>query len=115
MQTLPVSGVIVVYTPQDLTAMIVKKAVRMAQKMDKPIIGVVENMSYLYVEEIDKKIELFGKSQGDEMAKAANAPLLGQLPIDPNLAKLCDAGAIEGYDSEFINSVGKAIIKATAK
>ena len=115
MQTLPVSGVIVVYTPQDLTAMIVKKAVRMAQKMDKPIIGVVENMSYLYVEEIDKKIELFGKSQGDEMAKAANAPLLGKLPIDPNLAKLCDAGSIEGYDSEFIDNVGKAIIKATKK
>jgi Mrp family chromosome partitioning ATPase len=115
MQTLPVSGVIVVYTPQDLTAMIVKKAVRMAQKMDKPIIGVVENMSYLYVEEIDKKIELFGKSQGEEMAKAANAPLLGQLPIDPNLAKLCDAGSIEGYDSEFIDNVGKAIIKATQK
>ncbi len=115
MQTLPVSGVIVVYTPQDLTAMIVKKAVRMAQKMDKPIIGVVENMSYLYVEELDKRIELFGKSQGEEMAKAANAPLLGKLPIDPNLAKLCDAGSIEGYDSEFIDSVGKAIIKATQK
>ena len=115
MQTLPVSGVIVVYTPQDLTAMIVKKAVRMAQKMDKPIIGVVENMSYLYVEELDKKIELFGKSQGEEMAKAANAPLLGKLPIDPNLAKLCDAGSIEGYDSEFIDNVGKAIIKATKK
>jgi Mrp family chromosome partitioning ATPase len=115
MQTLPVSGVIIVYTPQDLTAMIVKKAVRMAQQMEKPIIGVVENMSYLYVEEIDKKIELFGKSQGEEMAKAANAPLLGQIPIDPNLAKLCDAGSIEGYDNEFIDTVGKAIIKATKK
>jgi len=115
MQTLPVSGVIVVYTPQDLTTMIVKKAVRMAQQMNKPILGVVENMSYLYVEEIEKKIELFGKSQGEEMAKAANAPLLGQLPIDPNLAKLCDAGAIEGYDSEFIDNVGKAIITAIEK
>lgn len=115
MQTLPVSGVIIVYTPQDLTAMIVKKAVRMAQQMEKPIIGVVENMSYLYVEEIDKKIELFGKSQGEEMAKAANAPLLGQIPIDPNLAKLCDAGSIEGYDNEFIDNVGKAITKATEK
>jgi hydrogenase maturation protease len=115
MQTLPVSGVIIVYTPQDLTAMIVKKAVRMAQQMEKKIIGVVENMSYLYVEEIDKKIELFGKSQGEEMAKAANAPLLGQIPIDPNLAKLCDAGSIEGYDNEFIDNVGKAIIKATEK
>lgn len=115
MQTLPVSGVIIVYTPQDLTAMIVKKAVRMAQQMNKPIIGVVENMSYLYVEEIDKKIELFGKSQGEDMAKAANAPLLGQLPIDPNLARLCDAGSIERYDSEFIDNVGKTIIKATEK
>ncbi len=115
MQTLPISGVIVVYTPQDLTAMIVKKALRMAQQMEKPILGVVENMSYLYVEEIDKKIELFGKSQGEEMSKAANAPLLGQLPIDPNLARLCDAGSIEGYDSEFIDNIGKVIVKSTAK
>ncbi|UCD09131.1 MAG: Mrp/NBP35 family ATP-binding protein [Dehalococcoidales bacterium] len=115
MQTLPVSGVIMVYTPQDLTAMIVKKAVRMAQQMDKPILGVVENMSYLYVEEIDKRIEVFGKSQGEEMVKATNTPLLGQLPIDTNLAKLCDAGSIEGYDSEFIENVGKTIIKATEK
>ena len=72
-------------------------------------------MSNLYVEEIDKKIELFGKSQGQDMAKAANAPLLGQLPIDPNLAKLCDTGSIEGYDSEFIDNIGPAIIKATKK
>jgi Mrp family chromosome partitioning ATPase len=112
MQTLPVTGVIVVYTPQDLTAMIVKKAVRMAQQMDKPILGVVENMSYLYVEEIDKKIELFGKSQGDDMAKTANAPLLGQLPIDPALATLCDAGSIESYDNEIINKIGESISKS---
>jgi Mrp family chromosome partitioning ATPase len=109
MQTLPISGVIIVFTPQDLTTMVVKKAVKMAQQMGKPILGVVENMSYLYVPEIDKKIELFGKSRGEEMAQAANAPLLGQLPIDPALAKLCDDGDIERYDGEIIARLGKSL------
>jgi len=104
MQTLPISGIIIVFTPQDLTTMVVRKAVRMAQQMGKPILGVVENMSYLYVPEIDKKIELFGKSRGEEMAHAAHAPLLGQLPMDPALAKLCDEGNIELYDSEIYNA-----------
>jgi hydrogenase maturation protease len=104
MQQIPISGVIIVFTPQDLTAMVVRKAVKMAQQMGKPILGVIENMSYLYVPEIDKKIELFGKSRGEEMAKAAGAPLLGQLPIDPELAKLCDEGNIERYDSEVYNA-----------
>ena len=80
--------------------MVVRKAVKMARQMGKPILGVVENMSYLYVPEIDKKIELFGKSRGEEMARAAEAPLLGQLPIDPELAKLCDEGNIERYNAE---------------
>lgn len=104
MQSLPISGVLIVFTPQDLTAMVVRKAVKMAQQMGKPILGVIENMSYLYVPEIDKKIALFGKSRGDEMAKAANAPLLGQLPIDPELARLCDEGNIERYNSEIYNA-----------
>jgi len=112
MQSLPVSGVVIVYTPQNLVDMIVKKAVRMAQKMDKQILGVIENMSYLYVPEIDKKIEVFGKSPGEEMARVANAPLLGQLPIDPELAKLCDEGNIERYDSEIIEKLGNSIIKS---
>jgi len=112
MQTLPITGIIIVFTPQDLTTMIVKKAVNMAQQMGKPILGVVENMSYLYVPEIDKKIELFGKSRGEEMAKAAHAPLLGQLPIDPALAKLCDEGNIERYDAEIIARLGQALSQA---
>jgi Mrp family chromosome partitioning ATPase len=111
MQSFPISGVIIVFTPQDLTAMIVRKAVKMAQKMDKPVLGVVENMSYLYIPEIDKNIELFGKSRGKEMSKAAGAPLLGQLPVDPELAKLCDEGNIENYGAEIINSLGKSIPK----
>ncbi len=81
----------------------------MAQKMDKPVLGVVENMSYFYVPEIDKRIELFGRSRGEEMAQAANAPLLGQLPIDPELAKLCDEGDIERYDAEIMNSLGQSL------
>ena len=109
MQTLPISGVIIVFTPQDLTAMIVRKAVNMAQKMSKPVLGVVENMAYLYVAEIDKKIELFGKSRGEEMAKTSQAPLLGQLPIDPELAKLCDEGNIERYDNGIINKLGQSL------
>ncbi|MFC1990042.1 P-loop NTPase [Chloroflexota bacterium] len=112
MQTLPVSGIIIVFTPQDLTAMVVRKAVNMARQMGKPILGVVENMSYLYVPEIDKKIEIFGRSRGEEMAKAARAPLLGQLPIDPKLAKLCDEGNIERYDSGIMTSLGESIRQA---
>jgi Mrp family chromosome partitioning ATPase len=109
MQSLPISGVIIVFTPQDLTAMIVKKAVKMAQQMNKPVLGVVENVSYLYVPEINKKVEIFGKSRGEEMALASGAPLLGQLPIDPNLAKLCDEGLIERYDSKIVDKIGESI------
>jgi Mrp family chromosome partitioning ATPase len=112
MQTLPVSGVIIVFTPQDLTTMIVRKAVKMAQKMNKKVVGVVENMSYLYLPELGKKIEVFGKSRGMEMATAAGAPLLGQLPIDPALAKLCDEGNIERYDAELVGSLGKALARS---
>jgi hydrogenase maturation protease len=113
MQTLPITGIIIVFTPQDLTTMVVRKAVKMTQKMGKPILGVVENMSYLYVPEIDKRIELFGRSRGEEMAHAANAPLIGQLPIDPELAKLCDEGNIERYDSDIMARLGESIRQAT--
>jgi hydrogenase maturation protease len=109
MQSFPVSGVIIVFTPQDLVEMIVKKAVKMAQQMQKRVLGVVENMSYLYVPEIDKKIEIFGKSRAEEMARTANAPLLGQLPIDPELATLCDEGNIERYDGEIVTELGEAL------
>ncbi|MFC2020833.1 P-loop NTPase [Chloroflexota bacterium] len=109
MQTLPVSGVIIVFTPQDLTAMIVRKAVRMAQKMDKTVLGVVENMSYLYIPEIDKNIEIFGKSRAEEMTQTTGAPLLGQLPIDPELARLCDEGNIESYEGEIVAKLGESI------
>jgi len=112
MQLFPISGVIIVFTPQDLVEMIVRKTVNMAQKMDKPVLGVVENMSYFLLPDSGKRIELFGSSKGQEMAKVARAPLLGQLPIDPELAKLCDEGNIERYDSETLSSFGEAFIQA---
>ncbi|MFC2062688.1 P-loop NTPase [Chloroflexota bacterium] len=112
MQTLPVSGVIIVFTPQDLTAMIVKKAVRMAQQMEKRVLGVVENMSYLHTPETGKNVEIFGKSRAVEMSRATNAPLLGKIPIDPELARLCDEGNIESYESEIINHLGESLPRA---
>lgn len=114
MQTLPLTGIIIVFTPQDLTMMVVRKAMNMARQMGKPILGVVENMSYLYVPEIDRRIELFGRSRGEEMAKAAHAPLLGQLPIDPTLAKLCDEGNIEHYDAEIMAKLGESLSQVTS-
>jgi len=110
MQSFPISGVIVVFTPQDLVEMIVRKAVNMARKMEKRVLGVVENMSYLYVPEIDKRMEIFGPSRGEEMARATNAPLLAQLPIDPLLARLCDEGNIESYDDEVVARMGEALV-----
>jgi Mrp family chromosome partitioning ATPase len=115
MQQLPISGIIIVFTPQDLTTMVVRKAVKMARQMSKPIIGVVENMSYLYVPEIDKKMEIFGKSRGEEMAQAAGAPLLGQLPLDPELAKLCDEGNIELYNSDMYNTFAQKLSGVLSK
>lgn len=112
MQTLPLSGVIIAFTPQELATMVVRKAVQMAQKMNIPIKGVVENMSYFLLPDSGKRIELFGRSKGQEMAKAAGAPLLGQFPIDPELAQLCDEGNIERYDSEELNSFAEAFLKA---
>lgn len=114
MQSMPLSGVIIVSTPQGLVEMIVKKAVDMAQKMNKPILGIVENMSYFYVPELKKKYELFGESKAESLARAAQAPLLGQLPIDPELARLCDNGDIEHYSGESAASLGKALLDSIA-
>jgi Mrp family chromosome partitioning ATPase len=115
LQSLPVSGVVIVFSPQELAAMVVRKAVQMCQQMSIPIIGVVENMSYLVLPDSGKRLEVFGKSRAEDMAKAAGAPLLAQLPIDPELAKLCDDGDLEQYDSPLIAGFGKAFVDATSK
>jgi Mrp family chromosome partitioning ATPase len=112
MQSLPLTGVVVVSSPQELAAMVVRKAVQMAQKMSVPILGVVENMSYLQLPDSGKRIEIFGKSKAKEMAKTVGAPLLGQLPIDPDLARLCDEGNIERYESTALTGLADAFLKA---
>ena len=112
MQTVPLSGVIAVFTPQDLTEMIVKKAVKMARKMDVRVLGVIENMSYLLLPGTGEKLEIFGSSKGEEMAKASEAPLLGQLPIDPQLARLCDEGNIEKYRSDALSEIVENVVIA---
>ncbi len=94
-QSLPLNGIVIVSTPQELASMIVRKAISMAQQAHSRILGVVENMSYLYLGDIDRKIAVFGPSRGAELARDAGAPLLAQIPIDPNLAALCDSGHIE--------------------
>ncbi len=110
MQIVPLSGVVAVFTPQDLTEMIVMKAVRMAQKMNVHVLGVVENMSYLLLPETGKKLEIFGRSKGEDMATASGAPLLGSLPIDPELARLCDAGEIEKYSSDAMSEISANLV-----
>jgi Mrp family chromosome partitioning ATPase len=105
-QKLPVSGLIIVSTPQELASMIVKKAVSMAKMTNSRILGVVENMSYLYLEDSKQRMEVFGPSRGEELALAAGAPLLAEIPIDPGLAKTCDEGRIEEYSSD----IGEQIV-----
>ena len=111
MQMLPVSGVVIVLSPQELAAMVVKKAIRMAKQMNVPILGVVENMSYFTLPDTGKRLELFGKSRGQEMAQIAGAPLLAQIPIDPQLAQLCDEGKIERYSSDIFDSLSQNFIQ----
>lgn len=112
MQSLPVSGVVIVFSPQELAAMVVKKALKMANQMEIPVVGVVENMSYFTLPDTGKRLELFGKSRSDEMAKTAGAPLLAQIPIDPELARLCDEGEIERYSAEVFDTLSKNFIQA---
>jgi hybrid cluster-associated redox disulfide protein len=98
LQRLPVEGVVIVSTPQQLAAMVVTKAIRLAQRMQVPILGIVENMAYVTVPG-GAPMEIFGPSQGPRLVAESGAPLLGRLPIDPELTALVDAGRVEEYQS----------------
>jgi Mrp family chromosome partitioning ATPase len=112
MQSLPLFGIVIVFTPQELASMVVRKAINMTRdSMHIPILGVVENMSYLTIPGTEKVIEIFGKSRAEEMARVAGAPLLGRFPIDPELARICDDGEIESYNSDALNSFAESLIK----
>ena len=102
-QSLPLDGIIVVTSPQELVSMIVAKALNMANMMNIPVLGLVENMSYLECPDCGKKIEVFGKSHLDEVAAEKNLNILARLPIDPSFASLCDAGRIEDFEGNWLN------------
>ncbi len=108
-QSIPVDGIIVVSTPQDLVSMIVEKAVKMANLMDVPVLGLIENMSYVKCPDCGKQIEVFGKSHAEEVCERLSVPLISRLPLDPVFASLCDRGTIELYENALIDSVADKI------
>lgn len=110
-QSLPVDGVIIVTSPQDLVSMIVAKAVKMANMMHIPVLGFVENYSYLRCPDCGKKISVFGKSHLDEIAAQFDLPILARLPIDPAVAEAYDNGQMETVNTEALSAAVEAIEK----
>jgi len=108
-QSLPVDGVVIVTSPQDLVSMIVNKAVKMAQMMHIPVLGFVENYSYLECPDCGKKINVFGKSHLDEIAAEHQLPVLARLPIDPAVAEAFDGGMMESVNTDALEDTLKAI------
>ena len=111
-QSLPVDGIVIVTSPQDLVGMIVSKAVKMANMMHIPVLGFVENYSYLECPDCGKKLEVFGKSHLEEVAKSFNLPVLAKLPIDPKLAEAFDNGLMETIPTDDLVGVVNKILEA---
>ncbi len=109
-QSLPVDGIIIVTSPQDLVSMIVEKAVNMAIKMDIPIIGIIENMSYLTCPHCGEKIEVFGKSHVDEIADTYGIDVLAHLPIDPGVAQKVDEGKVEYVKNDWMDKAAERLL-----
>jgi Mrp family chromosome partitioning ATPase len=110
-QSLPIDGIIIVTSPQELVSMIVGKAVKMAQMMNVPILGLVENMSYFVCPDCDKKYQIFGESHIEETAAKHNIPLTAKLPINPKLAAACDRGMIELYEGDWLDQMADRLEK----
>ncbi len=110
-QSIPLDGIVIVTSPQDLVSMIVSKAVKMANMMHVPVLGFVENYSYLQCPDCGKRIEVFGKSHLDAVAKDFELPVLARLPIDPKVAEAYDNGLMETVDTQSLNDVVQAIEK----
>ncbi|MBR5960570.1 MAG: Mrp/NBP35 family ATP-binding protein [Clostridia bacterium] len=108
-QSLPVDGIIIVTSPQELVGMIVEKAAKMAKMMNIPVLGLVENMSWIGCPDCGKKIFPFGESQTAKVALEEGIPLLAQLPIDPAVAKECDTGVIELFNEDWMEPVISAV------
>lgn len=101
-QNIPIDGIVVVTSPQDLVSMIVGKAMKMASLMNIPVLGLVENMSYALCPDCGKKIHVFGESHIGEIAEEYHVPVLAQMPINPALASACDNGTVEDLDCSYL-------------
>ena len=108
-QSIPLDGIVIVSTPQDLVSMIVSKAANMAQMMNVPVYGLVENMSYLKCPDCGKEIKLFGDSHIEEIAENFGYDLLARIPIDPKLTALIDKGWIEMMDNDYLDVAAQII------
>ena len=112
-QSIPLDGIVIVTSPQDLVSLIVKKAYNMAKSMNIPVLGIVENMSWLKCPDCGKDIKLFGESKIDEIASELGISLLGRMPIDPTVAELCDKGEIEKLNHSHLDDAVEYIEKVT--
>ena len=114
-QSIPLAGIVIVTTPQDLVKMVVEKAVNMAKMMNVPVLGLVENMSYLSCPDCGKKIDVFGPSRAKALAAEYGIPSIARMPLDPTIAKLADEGRIEDYDTSGLAEIFEEIQKAKQK
>ena len=114
-QSIPIAGIVIVTTPQDLVKMVVEKAVNMARIMNIPVLGLVENMSYITCPDCGKKIEVFGQSKAASIAAEYGIPAIARMPLDQNLSKLADAGRIEDYKTDALTEIFEQIEKAQSR
>ena len=108
-QSIPLDGIIIVTSPQELVSMIVAKAVNMAQMMNVPIVGIVENMSYVKCPDCGREIQIFGESHVDQIAAKYGLKVLGKMPIDPEVAKNCDVGLVELVNGDWLDAAADAV------
>jgi Mrp family chromosome partitioning ATPase len=109
MQSLPLDGLLIVTSPQELAVMVVKKAIKMARMLEVPILGLVENMSGLICPHCGKPVELFGPSRAQAVAAETGVRLLGTIPLDPELSRLGDRGEIEAYRVDFLKEIPRLL------
>lgn len=114
-QSIPIAGIVIVTTPQDLVKMVVEKAVNMAKIMNIPVLGLVENMSYLACPDCGKQIEVFGESKAKAIAMEYGIPAIARMPLDPKISQLADEGRIEDYDGAALTEIFTQIQKAERK
>ena len=108
-QSIPVDGILVVTSPQELVSMIVEKALFMAEKMNVPVLGLVENYSYMECPDCGKRLAVFGESRIDEVAGEHQIPVLAKIPVNPALASACDHGEIEAFDGTWLDQAADAV------